>query len=839
MDVLKQFKDSQSSKSYSAELRSEKHLNRRAVISIFVISTVFYIVDILVSNYCFEVEDLSIPVVIVAISFLFLRAIGFFLYLHFESQFETLWFQIYEYFFAIIFAGTAIIVWNAEISMDASRAYIVGLDAGWMLRYILLLFPHWKFKAIVDFSVILFGIIKLAVVWESFNFAYLQALCQIFFVFVLLYSKEKTQKFQFKRTFSLQRNEQTLKAILDNIPENIAVLDLDGDLIYYNEYLDICFNLSGQKDEEVDVFAYFYGIKPRERYFNFDSGSDGDSLKPESHKTFRKIPIRKNTMKFATKNVPQNPHLMEENEFRKRKEVNLNFIKLDNGDNDGKSTRSRNLRDSHTSLTEAITSIERFSSLQNVIDFFVTNLSNLRNYSSKSNNFFIFDCKYRAPEDVHVRSFEIKISLASFDEKESLILILRDTTHRDIIANLESNNTFKDSVLASISHELRTPLNTNINMLNIALNDFSIPETFKEAYLVPAHQAGKLLKCSINDILDYSLLLAQKLQTQNKSKLLVNTIEKIRYLIESQAKMKNLEFKIVIKQGVNTTIQTDHRRLLQVLVNLLSNSMKFTTQGEIVLTVEPWGLEQRIIKFSVSDTGIGIPEKVVDRIRQILRKNEFTEKISESAAGVGMGLMMAHLLATKLGPKITKLSGLKLESRFGEGSTFWFFIDTKYDTPAPSSPVSVHIEGNLNSQQESIPDTPFRQNFYSQALSENKDEEFNTLNTESNYSQMKLIESKYKINRLSTLERKRDEAFESFQNVHEREATLGEEDLMEDEVACMVKDNNIKLNFEGDISFTDGKRGSRPRLLTDTVKMNKSPSSINKTMNLSLNFILT
>jgi len=78
MDVLKQFKDSQSSKSYSAELRSEKHLNRRAVISIFVISTVFYIVDILVSNYCFEVEDLSIPVVVVAISFLFLRAIGFF-----------------------------------------------------------------------------------------------------------------------------------------------------------------------------------------------------------------------------------------------------------------------------------------------------------------------------------------------------------------------------------------------------------------------------------------------------------------------------------------------------------------------------------------------------------------------------------------------------------------------------------------------------------------------------------------------------------------------------------------------------------------------------------------
>jgi len=836
MDVLKQFKDSASSKSYSAELRAEKYLNRKAVISIFVISTIFYIVDILVSNYCLEVKKLSTPIVIVTLSLLFARAIGFYIYLRYEHKFEALWFQVYEYIFAILFAGTAIVVWNAELTMDMRRAYIIGLDAGWMLRYILLLFPHWKFKAIIDFSVVLFGVIRLAVVSQSFSFAYIQALCQIFFVFILLYSKEKSQKFHFKRAFSLQRNEQTLKAILDNIPENIAVLDLDGDLIYYNEYLDICFDISRQKDDEIDIFAHFYNIKPRERYFTFDSVNESDSPGKETNpKILRKTPIRKNTLKFAAKSFPQNQHLMEENEFRKKKETNLNFVNFDK-DDQIKSNRSKNLRDSHTSLTEAISSVERFNSLQNVINFFITNLANLRNYSSKLNNFFIFDCKYRAPDDTHIRSFEIKISLANFDEKESLILILRDTTHRDIIANLESNNTFKDSVLASMSHELRTPLNTNINMLSIALNDFNIPESLKEAYLVPAHQAGKLLKCSINDVLDYSLLLARKLQTQNKSKLLFNTIQKIKYLIESQAKMKGLEFKVVIKNGVNSTIQTDHKRLQQILVNLLSNSLKFTIKGEIVLTVEPWGLEQRVLKFSVSDTGIGIPEKVVDRIRQILRKNEFTEKISESSAGVGIGLMMAHLLSKKLGPKISKLSGLKLESQFQEGSTFWFFIDTKHETPVPSSPISVHIEGNINSQHEST--NQIRGNIFSQAMSEQKDEELNTLNTESNHSQVKLIETKYKLTRLSTIERRREETFEISINGQEREATLGDEDVIEDEIACMVKDSNMKLNTEGDNSFVDMRRFSRPKLLTDTVKQNKTPEMIRWNSNLSTNYFI-
>jgi len=725
--------------------------------------------------------------------------------------------------------------------MDVQRAFIIGLDMAWISPYVLTIFGKWKYKALIDLSVVIFAIAKLSIHIKAFSMGQVQAACQLVFVMALLYAKEKTRKFQFSKTFSLQKNEQTLKAILDNIPENIAVLNLEGDLIYYNDYLDICFDLSGaHENNEIDAFSYFHNIKPRERYFNFESSHTQDTyavqmpmvnLMQKQQTTVaskKKFPIRKITMKNINikPSTDHNSHLKEEDDFRKRKENNaFNMVTIDKTTTSAmQSARSQKMRESHTSLTEAISSKDNFSSLQDVIDFFVANLTQLRNYQDKTSNFFIFDCKYKSPEDSRSRSFEIKISLASFDGDESLILILRDTTHRDIIATLEGNNNFKDSVLASISHELRTPLNPLLNMLDLAIKDLNIPDTSKESSLIPAYKSGKLLKSCINDVLDYSQLIAHKLKPRYKSKFIMDTLNKVKYLIESQAAMKGLKFSIFMDPSIHPKCLSDHRRLRQILINLLTNALKFTMKGEIGIRLEPWGLDQKIIKISVFDTGIGMNYENVQRIRAVFKKNEFIEKLSESTHGIGVGLMMAHLVAKRLGPKISKLSGLKIESIEGEGSAFWFYLDTQKGHSLVSSPVSAQIDiGNNFSVQndgESVTQIHHIRGDYStsQVISDHNHEAVNTLTTEGNdSSQVKLVGARYKLVRLATIDRKKDILPDIFVTEEFREATLGEEEQLEEENAMMIKDNNIRGNkIDTEISRIEGFRRSQPRLLTAT-----------------------
>jgi len=844
MQVLRSFRDIGFSQSYSLEIFTERNLNNKAVLFIFGLSTVFYTADILVTNYHLEPKSTKASVLAAVLVLLFLRAMGFIVHIKYHIHYEEKWFRVFEMIFAFLFVSTSILVWNTQLNMDFQRAFIVGLDIAWFSPYVLTIFGKWKYKALIDLSVVIFAIIKLSLHVKDFSMGQVQAACQLIFVMALLYAKEKTRKFQFSKTFSLQKNEQTLKAILDNIPENIAVLNLEGDLIYYNDYLDICFDLSGaHENNEIDALSHFHTIKPRERYFNFESSHTTDtyavpvqmpmvSLMQKQQTTTaskKKFPIKKITMKSAAKPPSDhNPHLKEEDEFRRKKESSaFNMVTIDKTTSAMQSARSKNMRESHTSLTEAISSKDNFASLQDVIDFFVANLTQLRNYQDKTSNFFIFDCKYKSPDDSRSRSFEIKISLASFDGDESLILILRDTTHRDIIATLEGNNSFKDSVLASISHELRTPLNPLLNMLDVAIKDLSIPDTSKESSLIPAYKSGKLLKSCINDVLDYSLLIAHKLKPRYKSKFIMNTLNKVKYLIEAQAAMKGLKFSIIMDPSIHPKCLSDHRRLRQILINLLTNAIKFTMKGEIGIKIEPWGLDQKIIKISVFDTGIGMNYGYVERIRAVFRKNEFIEKLSESTQhGIGVGLMMAHLVAKRLGPKIAKLSGLKIESREEEGSTFWFYLDTHRGNSLVSSPVSAQIDigNNLSVQNEGESVTQIhhtRGDFsHSQVISDHNQEEMNTITlmTEgNNTSQVKLVGARYKLVRLATIDRKKDMLPDIFVTEELREATLGEEDLLEEENAMMIKDNNIRGNqIDTEISRIEGFRRSQPRLLTST-----------------------
>ena len=115
------------------------------------------------------------------------------------------------------------------------------------------------------------------------------------------------------------------------------------------------------------------------------------------------------------------------------------------------------------------------------------------------------------------QSIEVKISFIQHFETDYIILILRDTTQRDLLLTLEETNKYKDKLLASVSHELRAPLNGNINLVETAVNSPKITATIKETLLIPALRSSKFLLHLINDILDMSQIKEKKLRLVSQS----------------------------------------------------------------------------------------------------------------------------------------------------------------------------------------------------------------------------------------------------------------------------------------------------------------------------------
>jgi len=185
---------------------------------------------------------------------------------------------------------------------------------------------------------------------------------------------------------------------------------------------------------------------------------------------------------------------------------------------------------------------------------------------------------------------------------------------------LETNNQYKDKLLASVSHELRTPLNGNLTLMEIAMSLDKIPSSVKGQFLVPAYRSGKLLDHIINDILDYSQINVGKLRMIFEELSIQKTLENCIQLMEIQAKAKGLELSLSIDKKVPAFLTTDHNRVRQIVLNLLSNAIKFTFKGEVRVKAEM--VQENQIKISVCDTGIGIQEENLKKLLQKLRKKK-------------------------------------------------------------------------------------------------------------------------------------------------------------------------------------------------------------------------
>ncbi|MEH6596550.1 MAG: response regulator [Colwellia polaris] len=232
--------------------------------------------------------------------------------------------------------------------------------------------------------------------------------------------------------------------------------------------------------------------------------------------------------------------------------------------------------------------------------------------------------------------------------------------------NAETQNQSKDRFLAHLSHELRTPLTSILGYTEILLNSNKAPNAEPELNIILNN--GQHLLGLLNNVLDLSKIAVGKLEYNFSTINVDSFIADIFCLMQVHAADKGLTLKMHAKNALPLQIYSDPVRLRQVLINLIHNGIKFTETGQVTLTIWTEFInEQELMKFSVADTGQGIPEHMLGNIFKPFEQVE--DFISRKEQGAGLGLSICTELVQHMGGSIT------VNSVVNQGSEFVFSVD--------------------------------------------------------------------------------------------------------------------------------------------------------------------
>lgn len=280
---------------------------------------------------------------------------------------------------------------------------------------------------------------------------------------------------------------------------------------------------------------------------------------------------------------------------------------------------------------------------------------------------YIADVTQKRRDELELAGYQRRLEFM-VDERTSELSLAKDMA--------EQASRAKSSFLANMSHEIRTPLNAVIGLTHLMQRETT--ERRQQERLSQIFDSAQHLLAVINDILDISKIEAEKLQLENTDFSLGRVLGDVLDMVEFKTRDKGLNLLADIDPKLPTAVRGDPVRLQQILLNYLSNAVKFTEKGHVLLRakVSEWQTNEVVLRFEVEDTGIGIEDEQIQRLFSSFEQAD--SSTTRRFGGTGLGLAISRQLARLMGGE-TGVSSIP-----GKGSTFWITTRLQIAENAPS-----------------------------------------------------------------------------------------------------------------------------------------------------------